>query len=104
MLIKEVARPRIMWRKGQIVDYINGRDAKIRGVKLVTIYLKSEKVHLSRSLQFIIPLEIISSKTNGVALNNTNTDKNTNTDQNKSTDEIKNTDDVITGNYSAFTR
>ena len=53
---------------------------------------------------FFVPLEIISSKTNDIALNNTNTDKNTNTDQNKITNEIKNTDDVITGNNSAGTR
>ena len=104
MLIKEVVRPRIIWRKRWIVDYIKGRDGKIRGVKLVIINSKSEKVNLSRPLQLIIPLEIISSKTNDIALNNTNTDKNTNTDQNKITNEIKNTDDVITGNNSAGTR
>ena len=104
VLIKEVVRPRIMWRKGRIVDYIEGRDEKIRGVKLVIINSKSEKVQLSRPLQLIIPLEIISSKTSDIALNNTNTDKNTNTDQNKTTDEIKITDDVITGNNSAVTR
>ena len=98
MLIKEVVRPRIIWRKGWIVDYIKGRDGKIRGVKLVIINSKSEKVQLSRPLQLIIPLEIISSKTNDIALNNTNTDKNTNPDQNEITNEIRNTDDVITGN------
>ena len=103
MLIKEVVRPRIMWRKRRIVDCIKGRHGKIRGVKLVIINSKSEKVQLSRPLQLIIPLEIISSKTNDIALDNTNTDKNTNTDQNKTTDEIKNTDDVITGNNSAVT-
>ena len=68
MLIKEVVRPRIIWRKGWIVDYIKGRDGKIRGVKLVIINSKSEKVQLSRPLQLIIPLEIISSKTNDIAL------------------------------------
>ena len=104
MLIKEVVRPRIMWRKGRIVNYIKGRDGKIRGVKLVIINWRSEKVQLSRLLQLIIPLEIISSKTNDIALDNTNTDKNTNTTQNKTTDEIKNTDDVITGDSSAITR
>ena len=103
MLIKEVVRPRIMWRKGWIADYIKGRDGKIRGVKLVIINSKSEKVQLSRPLQLIIPLEIISSKTNDIALNNTNTDKNTNPDQNEITNEIRNTDDVITGNNSAVT-
>ena len=51
-----------------------------------------------------MPLEIISSKTNDIALNNTNTDKNRNTNQNKTTNEIKNMDDVITGNNSAVTR
>ena len=103
MLIKEVVRPRIIWRKRWIVDYIKGRDGKIRGVKLVIINSKSEKVQLSRPLQLIIPLEIISSKTNDIALNNTNTDKNTNPDQNEITNEIRNTDDVITGNNSAVT-
>ena len=98
MLIKEVLRPRIIWRKRWIVDYIKGRDGKIRGVKLVIINSKSEKVQLSRPLQLIIPLEIISSKTNDIALNNTNTDKNTNPDQNEITNEIRNTNDVITGN------
>ena len=104
VLIKEVVRPRIMWRKGRIVYYIEGRDGKIRGVKLVIINSKSEKVQLSRPLQLIIPLEIISSKTNDIALNNTNTDKNKNMDQNKTTNEIKNTYDIITGNNSAVTR
>ena len=93
-----------MWRKGRIVDQIKGKDGKIRGVKLVIINSKSEKVQLSRPLQLIITLEIISSKINDIALNNTNTDKNTNTDQNKTIDEIKNTYDVITGNNSAVTR
>ena len=104
VLIKEVVRPRIMWRKGRIVYYIEGRDGKIRGVKLVIINSKSEKVQLSRPLQLIIPLEIISSKTNDIALNNTNTHKNKNMDQNKTTNEIKNTYDIITGNNSAVTR
>ena len=104
VFIKEVVRPRILWREARIVDYIKGREGKIRGVELVIISSKSEKVQLSRPLQLIIPSEIISSKTNDIALNNTSTDKNTNTDQNKSTDEIKNTDDVITGNNSAVTR
>ena len=45
-LIKEVVRPRIMWRNGRIVDYIKRRDGKIRGVKLVIINSKSEKVQL----------------------------------------------------------
>ena len=71
---------------------------------MVIINSKSEKVQLSRTLQVIIPLEIISSKTNDIAFNNTNTDKNTKTDQNKTTDEIKNKDDMITGNNSAVTR
>ena len=44
MLIKEVVRPKIMWRKGRIVDYIKGRDGKIQCVKLVIINSKSEKV------------------------------------------------------------
>ena len=61
-------------------------------------------IQLSRPLQLNIPLEIIRSKTNDIALDNTNTDKNTNTDQNETTDEIKNTNDVITGNNSAVTR
>ena len=104
MLIKGIVRPRIMWRKGWIVDYIKGRDGKIRGVTLVIINSKSGKIQFSRSLQLVIPLEIISSKTNNIAPNNTNTYKNTNTDQNKTTDEIKNTYDVITGNNPAFSR
>ena len=63
-----------MWRNWRIVDYIKRRDRKIRGVKLVIFNSKAEKVQLSKPLQLIIPLEIISSKTNGIALDNTNTD------------------------------
>ena len=44
------------------------------------------------------PLEIINSKINDIALDDTNTD------QNKSTDEIKNTDDVIITNDCTVTR
>ena len=47
VLIKEAVRPRIMWRKGRIVDYIQETDGKIRGVKLVIINSKSEKVELA---------------------------------------------------------
>ena len=71
---------------------------------MVIINSKLEKVQFRRPLQLIIPLEIISSKTNFIALHNANTDKNTNTDQSKITNEIKNTDNVITGNNSAVTR
>ena len=74
MLIKEVVRPRIMWRKERIVYYIKGRDGRIQGVELVIINSKSEKVQLSRPLQLIVPLEIINCKANDIAVNNTNTE------------------------------
>ena len=76
----------------------------MRGVKLIVINSKSEKVELCRNLQLTIPLEKINSKRSNIALDDTNTDKNTNTDQNKTTDEIKSTDDVIIRNDSAVTR
>ena len=52
----------------------------------------------------IIPLQIINSNTNDIAVDDTNTDKKTNTDQNKPTDEVKNMDDIIIRNDSAVTR
>ena len=84
-----------MGRKGQIVDYIKGRDREIWGVKLVIINSKSEKVELSKPLKLMIPLETINSKTNDIAVDDKNTDKNTNTDQNKTTNEIKNTETIL---------
>ena len=93
-----------MCRKGRIVDYIKGRDGKLQGFKLVIINSESEKIQFSITLQLIILLEMINSKTNDMDLDNTNTNKNTITDQNKTTDEIKNTDHVITENNSAVIR
>ena len=81
VLIKEDVRPRIIWRKGRIVNYIKRRDGKIRVVKLVIVNSNSEMVELGRPLHLIVPSEIINSKTNDIAVDDKNTNKNTNTDQ-----------------------
>ena len=72
VLITEDVRPRIMWKKGRIIDFIRGQDDEIRGVKLVTINSKFQKVELSRPLQLIVPLEIIDNKVNEVTVKNKN--------------------------------
>jgi hypothetical protein len=62
VLIKEDKVKPMHWKKGRIIELIAGRDDVVRGVTVQSTSPQGKIVHLNRSVQHIIPLEIAPTK------------------------------------------
>ena len=63
----EKVRSRSCWRLGRIESLVVGKDDKVRGVNLQTISKQFHRTKMSRPLQKIIPLEIVSTTSDEIS-------------------------------------
>ena len=72
VIIKEDSVKPMHWKRGRIIEFITGRDNVIRGVKLQSTSPTGRIIHIKRSVQKIIPLEIAPTNNKGNASSDSN--------------------------------
>ena len=68
VLIKDVNKPRMTWRKGRVKKLIKGKDGLVRGTRIKVYQSTKDKITtIFRPLQLIVPLELYEFDSNELA-------------------------------------